>query len=37
MTAPLVLAAVLIGSTGIALVIVNHFHKRDQAGLHWPV
>lgn len=36
MTAALVLAAVLIGSTGIALVIVNHFHKCDEADLHWP-
>lgn len=35
MTAALTLAAVLIGSTGIALVIVNYFHKRDQVCDHW--
>lgn len=36
MTAPLVLAAVLIGSAGIALVIVNHMLKPDPDAEHWP-
>lgn len=36
MTAALTLAAVLIGSTGIALVIVNHILTPDPDTEHWP-
>jgi len=36
MTAPLVLAAVLIGATGFAMVVVNHFLKPDPDTENWP-
>lgn len=36
MTAALTLAAVLIGSTGIALVVVNLFLKPDPDSEFWP-
>ncbi len=36
MTAALTLAAVLIGTTGISLVIVNFILKPDPDTEHWP-